>query len=444
MLKGLPPRHSARSSSILRVMMHRRHVKVRGRVWGMPRLLVFLVVTMLLPVHATLADDATVLPHGVFHVSADARFSLPITRRFTPGGGTEDLATDFNRDLNSTIFSDLRLVEAAFRLPAGSATFGRSVVDFERHIQIYTLQAAYGLTDRLSLGVRLPYWTQDVRVKAALDNRTATVGFNPAVPGGVAPLGVPGTRPPTTEDIQQLLQRQGFRRVQNWSDASFSDSFGGLKYQYARSEHWRLAATGSVRAPTGRWADPNNLVDYPTGYAAWGFGLQVHQDVVWQKPGLAPRLGVLTTGDVVLNTTFGYETFLPDEKPFRVCEIHQPICPHLDRHVQRTVGGIMEAEIAGSLGLLPGLTLTPMYLYTHKFQDHFHGHGDFNYGLLKAETDGDSHNLDLRLAYSTALLVAEKRFPVPLSVSLRYVDRLAGNNNRLQTRYLGFILAGSL
>ena len=35
---------------------------------------------------------------------------------------------------------DLRLVEAAFRLPAGSATFGRSVVDFERHIQISTLQ----------------------------------------------------------------------------------------------------------------------------------------------------------------------------------------------------------------------------------------------------------------------------------------------------------------
>ena len=155
---------------------------------------------------------------------------------------------------------DLRLVEAAFRLPAGSATFGRSVVDFERHIQIYTLQAAYGLTDRLSLGVRIPYWTQDIRVKATLDNRTATVGFNPAVPGGVAPLAVPGTRPPTTEDIQQILERQGSRRVQSWSDSSFSDIVAGLKYQYYRSEHWRLAATGSVRFPTGRWDDPNNLV----------------------------------------------------------------------------------------------------------------------------------------------------------------------------------------
>ena len=407
----------------------------------MPWLIVFLLVSLLLPVRVPWADDATVLPQGVLRFGAETRFSLPITKRFTPSGGTEDLAADFNRELNSTIFSDLRLVEAAFHLPAGSATFGRSVVDFERHMQIYTFQAAYGLTDRLSLGVRLPYWTQDVRVKAALDNRTATVGFNPAVPGGVAPLGVAGTRPPTTEDIQALLQRLGFKRVQSWSDASFSDSFGGLKYQYYRSEHWRLTATGSVRVPTGRWADPNNLVDYPTGFAAWGLGVQVHQDWVWYKPGPAQRFGVPTPGDIVLTTTFGYEAMLPDVKPFRVCNIHQPICPAFDPHVHRDVGDIVEAEIAGTVGLLlPGLTITPGYTYTHKFQDHFSGHLGFNYQLLQAETDVDSHSLDLRLAYSTALLFAEQRIPVPLSVSLRYVDRLASNNNRLQTRYLGSLI----
>ena len=172
--------------------MHRRHSKVRDR--------------RVMPGRPLSGYAAGRRRHGassgVFRVSMDTRFSLPITERFTPSGGTENLATDFNRDLNSTVFSDLRLVETAFRLPTGSATFGRSVVDFERHIQIYMLQAAYGLTDRLSLGVRVPYWTQDNKVQATLDSRTATVGFNPAVPGGVAPLGVPGTRPPTTEDIQ--------------------------------------------------------------------------------------------------------------------------------------------------------------------------------------------------------------------------------------------------
>ncbi len=97
-------------------------------------LLLFLLVSVLLPVHATLADDALVLPQGRWRVSVEARFSLPITKRFTPGGGTQDLAADFNRELTSTTFPDLRLVEAAFRLPAGSATLGRSVVDFARHI----------------------------------------------------------------------------------------------------------------------------------------------------------------------------------------------------------------------------------------------------------------------------------------------------------------------
>jgi hypothetical protein len=214
--------------------MHGRRGKIRDQGRVMPPLRVLLVVMLLVPLHAAVADDAQVLPQGVFHLSVEASFSFPVTERFTSSGGTEALATDFNRDLDRTVFSDLRLVEAAFRLPEGSATFGRSVVDFTRHIQIYTLRAAYGLTDRLSLGVRVPYWTQENQVNATLDNRTATVGFNPAVPGGVAPLGVPGTRPPTTEDIQAFVERLGFRRVATWSDASLSDSFAGAKYQYYR------------------------------------------------------------------------------------------------------------------------------------------------------------------------------------------------------------------
>ena len=101
------------------------------------------------------------------------------------------------------------------------------------------------------------------------------------------------------------------------------------------------------------------------------------------------------------------------------------------------MGDLVEAEIAGTVGLLPGLTLMPMYTYTHKFQDHFRGERGFNYGQLQTQTDTDLHTLELRLAYSTALLVAQQRFPVPLSLSLRYIDRFAGTNNRLVIRLLG-------
>jgi len=409
----------------------------------MARMLRILVLCLFCSAHAVVADDALVLPQGRWRVGVEARFSLPITKRFTADGGQEDLAADFNRELNSAVFTDLRLVEAAFRLPEGTATFGRSVVDFERHIQIYTVQAAYGLTNRLSLGVRIPYWHQAIEVEGGLDTRTATVGFNPAVPGGVAPLTVPGTRPATTEDIQAFLQRLGFRRVDNWSDAGFGDIFGGLKYQYYHSTHWRLAVSGTVRFPTGYWDDPNNLVDSPTGFDAWGLGLELHQDFVWSRSGHASPRGVLAPGDVVLNTTLRYEAILPDTQPYRVCAIHQPICPDFDPEVRRDVGDLVEAELAGTVGLLPGLTLTPQYTYLHKFQDQFRGNRGFNYRQLKAETDTDSHSLDVRLAYSTAALVAAKCFPVPLSVSLRYTERVASTNNRLHTRLLGFIVAGS-
>src|SRR6266852_3284321 len=94
----------------------RRNVKRRkkGQVLGegyeaMQWLIAFLIIRLFLPVHAAWADDANVLPQGVFRLGAEARFSLPITKRFTPGGGTEDLAADFNRDLNSTVFRSLRL-----------------------------------------------------------------------------------------------------------------------------------------------------------------------------------------------------------------------------------------------------------------------------------------------------------------------------------------------
>src|SRR2546426_12714527 len=102
--------------------------------------------------------------------------------------------------------------------------------------------------------------------------------------------------------------------------ASVIASEGSSINTIARSTGVSPPRAGCVSPPAGGMI-PITSVDYPTGFAAWGLGLQVHQDVVWQQPGLAQRLGVLTTGDVWLNTTFGYEAILPDDKPFRVCDI---------------------------------------------------------------------------------------------------------------------------
>ena len=86
--------------------MHYRRTNVSNHGGVRSRLRILLVAGRLFPVQATVADDAMVLPHGVVHMSVDARFSLSLTERLTPSGGTEDLATDVNRDLTSAVLRD--------------------------------------------------------------------------------------------------------------------------------------------------------------------------------------------------------------------------------------------------------------------------------------------------------------------------------------------------
>ena len=65
----------------------------------------------------------------------------------------------------------------------------------------------------------------------------------------------------------------------------------------------------------------------------------------------------------------------------------------------------------------------------------------FDYRQLQGETDAETCiSLEVRLGYSTALLYATQRFPFPLTVSLRYLDRVAGTNNRAQSRFLGLMI----
>jgi hypothetical protein len=387
------------------------------------------------------ADDALVLPKGRWLLRLEGLFSLPITQRFNKNGDKEDLAKDFNTTIDRNVFPDIALVEAGFGLPPGSGSFGRSIVTFRRHINLITISPVYGLTDKLSVGANIPYAWQNNNVSARIDNSTATLGFNPAIPGGVAPIGFAGTPPPTTDDIQNILVSQfGFKRLESWSHDGFGDIEVGGRYQYFKSEKWRLAFTGGVRFPTAEVDDPDNLADNTIGFGGeYALLLRLHQDFIRQKPGIESELGIPEPGSFFLNTTFRYDYFIPDKELLRVCSVHTPICADKD-DVRRKTGDLVEAEIAGTFGIYKGLYLTPIYKYGHKFKDHYAGDKGLPYGDLAIETDYNEHIVKVGLTYSTFPLFLEKRFPVPFSTTVFYRDRVAGDNNLFKSRYIGFVL----
>jgi len=418
---------------------------MRCNVWIRPALLWKIGVCLLvLTLSGTAyADDASVLPKGTWRFYIENQLYLPIKERFNKDGHAEDVAKDFNVDLNSSVFADLALVEAAFFLPPGTGSLGNSVVSFKWDIKQLYLSPAYGLTDRLSVGIIVPYLWQKNAVSANLDASTATLGINPGVPGNIAPLGFPGTSPPTTDDIQNLLVTQGFERIETWSEEGLGDIELGGRYQYFNSDPFLLAFTGGVRFPTGKVDDPDNLVDRGFGDGVYALLFRFQQDYIRQRSGITSQLGIPEPGSFLLNTTFRYDLLLPDQETLRVCDVHNPTCPDKD-DVRRNLGDVVEAEVSGSVGLFKGLFFSPLYKYGHKFKDHYSGDKSLDYGALADETRYNEHILKATLSYSTLPLFLEKRFPVPFIASVTYRDRFAGDNNLFKSRYIGLVLQAYL
>jgi len=378
------------------------------------------------------ADTAEVLPKGVSVINLNSELYFPIDERYDPNGDTEDIAADFNANLNSTVFRDLALMEAAFMMPPGSATLGSSVVSFEYEAYVFEFKFYHGITDRLTAGINIPYWVMKNKVNARVDSSTATVGTNPylGMPGdpfGGAPF-IPislGGQPLTTDDVQDLLVREyGYKKIEPWSKDGLSDIEVGIRYQYLNTENWRLACTAGVILPTGVEDDPDNLVDYGFGSGTYAPFLSLHTDYVGIK-------------NLLLDLTLHYELYLPHHEELRVPEDpNHPITVNKER-VDRDLGDVFEAEAECQYQFTEGLSGFAIYKYGQKLKDGISGDGGFSYEALEDETNYTEHVAKVGLTYSTIPLYQEKKFPVPMTLSISYRNRFAGSNNVFKSEYIG-------
>jgi hypothetical protein len=362
------------------------------------------------------ADSAEVLPKGRSAIFIEGKFYLPVDQRYNEDGNKESLAADFNTNLNSRVFPSLRLVEAGFGLPLGSGSLGNSVVSFEYDFDIIELNYAYGITDKLSFGFKIPWWDVKNSVSAELDTSKATIGKNSAVPGGFAPIGFPGTKPLTATDIQSLLARNyGYEPIQSWSRSGISDIQAFLRYQYYKSESWRLALTGGVQFPTGKEDDPDSFVDYPFGTGAWAGLLRLSQDYIGTK-------------NLFLSTTLRYDYYFPQHFEMRIPnDVDQPITVNKET-VDRKIGNYFEFEITGNYEFVSGLSFFLTYKFGYKWRDDISGSMGYAYNVAEAETNAKEQVYIVGFQYSTLPLYLEKKFPIPIIGFIGYRSRFAGEN----------------
>jgi hypothetical protein len=396
-----------------------------------------LLVGLPMPGHA---DNALVLPKGRALADITYYHYFDIDERYNPDGKVENIAVDYNADLNSNIFPGL---QALNQFVGGQASVGRSVVDFTLVYRWTEVTLSYGLLDRLTVGVLIPVNYSKNRVRARLDATTANVGKNAAL-NSVAPLRVPGTVPLTTEDVQDLLGAGldingdgrvevpgfGFKRFESWSGFGVGDIELLARYQFVNTAFWRFAMTSGVRLPTGRVDDPDDLTDLPFGDGQTDLITRLHLDYVPVRP-------------LLLNLTLRYDIQLPDKQEKRVLDnVNQPITANKEK-VSRNLGDILEVEVLGSYDITKVLSAGAKYRFTTKVaQDSIDGDLGFNYGSLESETKTTSHMFFVLLGLSTVRLYQEKHFPVPLSFSVAYRNRFAGRDNVTRSEYISFSLTG--
>ena len=392
---------------------------------------------VLLGVRFSIAEDAQVLPKGVFRASLDGRFYWPVNKKYDPDGHLEDLAADYNqRVLDSTAFPSLSDVEDYYGMPPGSANIGTSLVSFQYKFTDLFFSLTDGLTDRVTVGFTLPYYWQKNNVRAKLDTSNATVGKKQAE-NTLAPLSEEGTVPLTTRDALDLIGRgldingdgsieipgYGYKKFATWSERGIGDLEVGARVQYFSNDKWKLAFTGGVRFPTGKLDDPDDLVDLDFGSGAYALLFRFNHDYEVVK-------------NLVLNATFEYDLVLPQNVRLRIPDdVNQPLTENRER-VRRDIGDIVALKASAEYTFWKGFSASLLYHFEGKAEDNVSGNKGYNYRSVEEETDTRSQVYVVGLSYSTIPSFAEKKFPIPLRVTVAYRERFAGKNNVLDTKYI--------
>ena len=381
-------------------------------------------------------DNARVMPKGVSSVYFYAEFYFPTDERYDPDGNVERIDADYQVSLDSSLSflaEDLGFIEDLFGMEAGSAKIGDTVVGLETTSTYAEVLYQYGLTDKLTIGFKIPYWWREMDVTARVDTSDSTLGRNPnfgveghplaALPFIPTDMGGIQDDAFATGFTQNTIQQLGYERLESWSDDGIGDIELGGRYQYFKNEKWRLAFTGAVRIPTGDVNSPDNLVDLDIGDGVWALLFHSNNDYI-------------AIDKLILNATLRYEWRLSSTEELRILESpNQPISP-IKENVDRDLGDYFEVETSAEYEFIPGLSGSLLYRYGYKFKDEVSGSKGYNYQPLEDETDYTAHIYIVGLKYSTIPLYKEKKFSVPLDFIIGYRNRFAGSNNALKSEYI--------
>lgn len=288
-------------------------------------------------------------------------------------------------------------------------SLGTYTADLKAHVRVVAPVFAYGLTDRLTLAIAVPYYQAATNVAVgfktnetgelflqALQNRQLTAAAVETVSKLNNAIG----------ELQNKLMENGYEPLGDWQKSGYGDTTLAAKYLAFDGDAFDVATTFGVVAPTGRLDNPNILTDIPFGDGTWDAFLQASFDYSFAQGWL-------------LNYYSKYLYQFESERDIRLVTEVESIKGPLEK-VNYKMGDIwttgLSAQWEPDFGLVSGVGLD----YLRKFGDRYYVEDPDVDARYRQETYHESVRNTYMLGYSTIPAFRRKAFAAPLKATLVY------------------------
>lgn len=394
--------------------------------------LTFLVTLVALALSAVLFEsialafeDTRVMPKGVRRVEY-RNISTNLDEKTNTAGERQSLAQPLKKDLKlnkmiekRTGFEKTQL--EGFLLSMGlsdSDSAGTFTADLQGSVNVQVLTAAYGVTDRLTIGFAVPYYAAQTSAKIGFQENETSKNI-------VRQLYEQGNITKSREAALQLnaaatsfqdtLSEMGYQEIGEWEDQDLGDVIIRGKYFIGESSFTRMAMTFGLTAPTGRTEDPDILTDINFGDGTWDLSSAVMFDQL-----LGPY--------VVINEYARYTYQDRGEKVVRLVTEEDPITD-LKGDAEYKLGDKVEFGASARFEAPFGVSLGLGQQWHRKLGDEYQiSESQETEAILRRNTDQKSIVREFSLGYSSVSAFRRGEIPVPFATNLQYQRQISSRN----------------
>ena len=389
-------------------------------------------------------EVATVLPKGISRARIVTLLTDEVRGGFDSDGRPVGLTDSLNRTMgmNDLVAAQPELGDLMNALNGVQPGLGNELLstnlysDFKVNARVMVPAYEYGITSRLTVGIRVPIVTKKISHDFSSDpinNAVATtkalgdlVNSNAAVKEGLEK--VEAVSLDSASMIRSAFTAKGYEGPRDFESTRVGDIEMGAKYQHLKNENWKGAFTLGMRLGTGATESLTNPFDSGTGTGAYALGLVAdHSYQINHRL----EVGAMAKGSYSFKDT--------RQRAVPVNEADSlPSLLAADGQVQdvtRQIGFKFNSQLWAAYSFFGDqLEAWGAWDVQSKAQDSFQGAnpgGKLRYDLLGQDTESSIQSASFGLEYSTIPLFRKKKFPVPLQVGAFYSFPVTGKNETI-------------